>query len=74
MAAQTSLEAARAAKTKARTIFARLPYVNGVGLTRRDGSYAVKVNLEMAPDEQDLPKDIDGVPVVFNVIGRIHKQ
>lgn len=73
MADQTSLEAARAAKTKARTIFARLPCVNGVGLTRRHGSYAVKVNLEAPPDDK-LPQDIDGVPVVFNVIGRIRKQ
>ena len=69
------LEAARAVKEKAQIVFARLGRVCGVGITRRDNTYAVQVNLEeeLAADCQ-CPDEIDGVPVVVHVVGRIRKQ
>lgn len=71
----TAYEKARAAKQKAKTVFAELDLLNGIGLTRRSGRYAVKVLLsdELSEDDE-LPSSIDGVPVVFQVVGKVRKQ
>lgn len=67
-----SLERARAAKNKAKRQFAGVASVVGVGLTRLNGAYAVKVNLAAAPaDGRGLPDSIDGVPVRCEIVGRI---
>ena len=69
------LEEARAAKGKALRVFRKLAPVCGAGITRARGVYAVKVNLETQPDSQvELPDEIDGVPVVLSVVGKIRKQ
>ena len=69
------LHAAREAKEKAKTIFSRHGLVNGIGLTRVGERYAVKVNFESEPhDQASMPKEIEGVPVVVQVIGTLHKQ
>lgn len=69
------LDAAREAKEKAKTIFSRHGTVNGIGLTRMGERYAVKVNFESEPhDQASMPKEIEGVPVVVQVIGTLHKQ
>jgi hypothetical protein len=70
---QHELEQARKAKSKAADLFRPIGQVNGVGITRKDGHYAVKVNLESEP-KADPPQDIDGVPVVVHITGKIHKQ
>jgi hypothetical protein len=70
-----TLDAAREAKEKAKTIFSRHGTVNGIGLTRMGERYAVKVNFESEPqDRASMPRDIGGVPVVVQVIGALHKQ
>lgn len=76
MSKQTQqLEAARAAKGKVLSLFARFGQVSGVGITRKGDQYALKVNLESEPDTPvDWPDEIDGVPVVVHVVGQIHKQ
>ena len=69
------LKRARMAKEKARKIFPRLADVVGVGITRRKGVYHVKVNVAEEPAENaELPENIDGVPVVLHVTGKIRKQ
>lgn len=69
------MQAARAAKEKARKIFPKLAHVASVGITRRKGVYCVKVNLaEEPPPDTELPDVIDDVPVVVHVTGRIRKQ
>jgi len=69
------LEEARAAKPRAKELFGRFGVVNGVGLTRLGNRYAVKVNFETEPRAGgDLPREISGVPVVVQVVGRVHKQ
>jgi hypothetical protein len=74
-AEDAQIEAARRAKGKARKLFEKHAKVTGVGLTRRSGVYHVKVNLAEEPRrEADLPKSIDGIPVVLHVTGRIRKQ
>jgi hypothetical protein len=72
---QQQLDAARAAKTKARHVLSQYGQVNGVGITERDGQYAVKVNLEKATvTDEGWPDSIDGVPLVVQLIGKIRKQ
>ncbi len=70
-----SLEAARAAKQKALTALEGWAKVNGVGITRVGAGYGIKVNLAAAPPPgADLPEEVDGVPMVVEVVGRIVKQ
>ena len=75
MAEGASLEAARAAKSKAIDLLSRHLEVVAVGITRVDDGYGVKVNLSKALSPQvSVPPDIDGVPIVLTVVGRITKQ
>lgn len=67
------LDAARAAKKKVKALLPKGLHFSGIGLTERHGHYCVKVNLESEP-EVDLPEEVDGVPIVFHVVGEIHKQ
>ena len=69
------LQEARAAKERAKKMFRRFGKVNGIGITKQGDSYAVQVNFAESPEKQvSLPTDIDGVPVVVHVVGRIRKQ
>jgi hypothetical protein len=71
----TALDAARNAKTKAVEAFGRLAEVVGVGITRVDGGYGVKVNLrDELPRGKTAPRSIDGVPIVVEVVGRIRAR
>jgi len=66
---------AREAKEKAKQIFPRYGTVQGIGLTRRGTGYAVKVNFAAEPgDRSRMPQQIADVPVVVEVVGRLHKQ
>ena len=65
------MSAARAAKAHLRGLLAGDPRVNGVGITRAEDSYAVKVNVLSADDVPDVPDAVDGVPVQLAVVGRI---
>jgi len=72
---QISLDQAQAAKRSARRRFEKLGTVTGVGITRVDGEYAVKVNLsEPIEPGVDVPADIDGVPVRVEVTGIIRPR
>jgi hypothetical protein len=67
-----SLDQARAAKDKAKQLFTTNV---GVGITRVDDGYAVKVNLRNPlPEGENTPTSIDGVPVQIEVVGEIRKQ
>ena len=67
-----TLEEARAAKNKAKELFASNV---GVGVTRLGDGYAVKVNLQTPlPENESVPTSIDGVPLKFEVVGEIRKQ
>jgi hypothetical protein len=53
-----TLEEARAAKTRAREMFRPLAEVVGLGITRIDGGYGVKVNLrEGTPPDVAPPRE-----------------
>jgi hypothetical protein len=70
-----TLEKAQAAKKTAQRLFETVDIVVGVGITRLDGQYAVKVNLSqpVAPGAE-LPTEIDGVPVRVEVTGAIRPR
>jgi len=68
---EPTLEVARAAKEKVRELIAGFDEVRGLGLTSVGSRYAVKVNLSEQPENLSLPDDIDGVPVVIDVVGAI---
>lgn len=69
---KTLLEA-RAAKSKAAEMLGELPVV-GVGITRVGGGYGIKVNLSESVAKNAIPKQVDGVPVNVEVVGKIQKQ
>ena len=69
---ETPLDRARAAKPKAIEAFGGLADFVGVGITRLDGGYALKVNLRAAPPPSTvLPTEIEGVPIRVEVVGEI---
>ena len=70
--ARATLDEARAAKEKLRTVLADRPEVTGIGITRDGGGYAVKVDLSQPCDA--VPSEIAGVAVRAEVVGRIRKR
>jgi PII-like signaling protein len=68
-----TLTEARAAKEKLLRKVAKRPDVNGVGITRGQGGYGLKVNLSEDTGKR-LPTDVDGVPVRVEVVGTITKS
>lgn len=45
-----------------------------LGLTKVGDDYAVKVNLAQATDTSILPQSVDGVAVVYEVVGTMQAQ
>ena len=72
--APATIEAARAAKEEAKRRFASRTDIVGIGVTRHGKGYAVKVNLGSAVDLAALPQTVNGVPVIFEVVGSIRKR
>lgn len=69
--ATATIDDARAAKIRAKVVLSRVPGLRGIGLTRRGKGYAVKVNLEKPVIGRNLPTEVEGVPLVFEVVGPI---
>jgi len=76
MAKQESLlQKARTAKEEVVEKFGKLKNVSGVGITKRNGKYAVKINLSKALTKRTkVPKDVNGVEVILKIIGEVKKQ
>jgi len=72
---RVTLEKAQAAKRTALRLLETVDSVVGVGITRLDGEYAVKVNLSgpVTPGTE-LPTEIDGVAVRVEVTGAIRAR
>lgn len=70
-----TLQHARAAKQQLRLQLGQIAAVNGIGITRREGGYGIKLNLaEPVPKGLTLPTEIDGVEVEVELVGRATKQ
>jgi len=68
---RATLDEARAAKEKLRTVLADRPEVAGIGVTRVGDGYAVKVDLS---SPCDVPPEMQGVPVRTEIVGRLRKR
>jgi hypothetical protein len=70
-----TLAEARRAKDSVADLLQHRAEVNGVGITRLDDGYAVKVNLASSPEPDFLlPASVNGVPVTWEVVGEIRKR
>ena len=75
MADLSTLDRARAAKARAHIVFSKLADVVGVGITTIGSEYGLKVNISSPPSSSNpLPKEVDGVPVRVEVVGKIRKR
>lgn len=61
-----TIEQARAAKEKVVAMLAALPELRGIGIALLGVGFGVKVNLDAAV--ADIPEEVDGVPVVVEVV------
>ncbi len=67
-----TIEQAREAKPQAFRAASEHARVAGVGLARLGASFAIKVNLCASPlDPEKLPREVAGVPIVYEVVGRV---
>ncbi|MGH9224009.1 MAG: hypothetical protein ACRD2W_09575 [Acidimicrobiales bacterium] len=65
-----SYKQSQAAQERAEVLFSREPSIAGIGITRVDGSFGLRINVEGEAD-LDLPDEIAGVPVVVRHVGRV---
>ena len=70
----TDLATARAAKKHLAECLAGQPNVNGIGIAPAEGGWALKVNLVTRSPEPKVPRDVDGVDVFVEIVGRGFKQ
>jgi hypothetical protein len=68
-----TLQQTWAAKHKALEMFRGTAPVAGIGITRIEDGYGLKVSLERLP-ESPLPTDVDGVPLHVEIVGAIRKR
>ena len=66
-----TLEEAQAAKAKLAALLAGRPEVRGIGIAVLDWGYGVKLNLTSHPGDLVLAADVDGVPLVIDIVGII---
>ncbi len=71
--AQVSKAAAQSAKLQAMRDLATLPGLMGLGLTHAQGGYALKVNLRTALPQGAVPIQVQGGPVVVEVVGTVQR-
>lgn len=66
-----TIDQARAAKERARTLLAGEPRVNGVGIAPAGDGFCLRVDLVEEVGPAAIPAEIDGVPVETAVTGRV---
>jgi hypothetical protein len=65
------LEQARAAQSKLASMLAGIGELGGIGITLVDGGYGLRVNLTAEVAADAIPLDVDGIPVVVELVGEI---
>jgi len=66
-----SLTEARAAKEKVLAQLGGLPELRGVGIALLADDYAVRVNLSKEIGGHVIPVEVDGVPILVEIVGDI---
>ncbi len=74
MAKGSTLEQARAAKAKVMKLVGKHPDVNGIGIAIIGDGFGVKLNLVEGLLADQVPREIDGVPVWVETVGPIAKR
>ena len=70
-----SLEKVTAAQRKLVRRLSKVREVNGVGITRVEEGFCLKVNLSVRPGPSvEFPHEIDGIPVRTEVVGPIRAR
>ena len=65
---------ARRAKIELKKLVGDDENVVGVGLTKDESGYAIKVNCKSEPKRSRVPSSVEGVPVVSEVVGTIRAR
>lgn len=69
-----TLDQARAAKATAREKLGSALPVSAIGIEKRTDGFGLKVNLSRrSARHQNLPAEVDGVPVRYEVVGKIRR-
>jgi hypothetical protein len=71
---EVTLERARKAKRAIQSQLEGCDTVTGIGITRADGEYAVKVNLIAPEPTREIPAEVDGVRVCVEITGPLRKR
>lgn len=66
-----TLQRARAAQTKLAAVLAGVAEIRGIGIAVLGAGYGLKVNLSARPAGTAIPAEIDGVPVIVEMVGGI---
>jgi hypothetical protein len=66
-----TFEQARAAKAALGAQLAGLPELRGIGVAFLPEGCAVKVMLERLPHHAVIPEEVDGVPVVVDIVDEL---
>ena len=66
-----TLAAAEAAMELLAARLAHLPELRGMGIAVLEHGFAVKLNLSRTPEGTVMPDDVDGVPVIVDIVGTI---
>jgi hypothetical protein len=66
----STLHEARAAKERVKEMLGAREELRGIGITRREDGFALKVNLSER-NEVNIPSEIDGVPVQVEIVGEV---
>jgi hypothetical protein len=67
-----TMDQARTAKDKAKSLFKSHHWsATAIGIGRKGDDLAVKINLEKPRIDDDMPREINGVPVIYEVVGTI---
>lgn len=62
---------AREAKESARAGLELVEGFTGVGIVKTDDGYGLRVNLETDSAIDDVPDEVDGVPVTVEIVGEV---
>ena len=66
-----TLDQAELAKQELRKQLAGVPGIRGIGIAVLENGYGVKVNLLDRAARHLIPDDVDGVPVIVDIVGVI---
>jgi hypothetical protein len=66
-----TIDRARAAKVKVVALLDGLAELQAIGIAMLDDGFGVKVNLWRKPADGIIPAEVDGVPVIVEIVGPI---